>query len=111
MLVVFTVNHKLVSPVTDVTRLRLVSVRMAPAPEGNPDTSKVAFVTPARFTRFVITVALVELIGTVTRTCAIRKRIACAWAGKVAARRSSRANIRQLILGTVVFGMFVLAEN
>src|SRR6266581_2178041 len=104
ILVVFSVNHKLVSPVTVVTRLRLVSVRMAPAPEGNFDTSKVAFVTLARFTRFVITVELVELIGTVTRTCAILKRIACAWADKVVARRSSRANIRRLPL--VMTGCF-----
>src|SRR5437867_6249836 len=105
MLVVFTVNHKLVSLVTDVTRLRLVSVRMAPAPEGNPDTSKLAFVTPARFTRFVRTVELVELIGTATRTCAILKRIACAWAGKVANRKRNRANIRRLPLAmTGCFG-------
>src|SRR6185503_8188408 len=104
MLVVFTANHKLVSPVTDVTTLiPLVSVRTAPAPAGRPDMSNVALVTPARFTEFVMTVELVELMGTVTRTCGILKRIACAWAGEIAVRKSSTENIPRLHAGTMGF--------
>jgi hypothetical protein len=47
----------------------------------------VALVTPERFTPFVTTVELVELIGTVTRYCGTRNRIACAH-DEVVKRRS-----------------------
>jgi hypothetical protein len=95
--VVFIVSHKLVSIVVDKSALPFVSVRTAPTPENNPDTSKLAFVQPPeRFTAFVMTVELVKPTpaGTVTRFCAKANRINdCALADNAASKRNDRMRI------------------
>src|SRR5437879_512602 len=93
--VVFKVTHKLVLMVVDNSELPLVSVSVAVAPAGNPETLKFTalLLLFEMVTRFVMMVELPELRGTVTLTWPALKRTVC-WARAEGASRPRASRAR-----------------
>src|SRR5215472_14126396 len=97
MFVRFSVSHRLVSIRVEGRSFPFVSVRVALAPAGSPETLKFTAlrISVETLTRLVITMEFEELIGTVARNCDVVKRThgsICAWAvGTRIANRSAKA--------------------
>src|ERR1051325_4535041 len=95
MFVVFTVRTKLVVASAEANEMPLVSEIVTPTPAGRPVTLKLTGLATLveMMARFVNTVVLVELIGTVTRDCPNRNLTVCAQAETEASNSSNNTRV------------------